>query len=195
MVWKAGITRSPAHGPVRATTSSLSSSMVRYVPSRASPIAATTSSACAPVSRAFGANGPEPVGIAANAVVQKGSSEVGSRCTVPLGPCIFTSDRCSHSAARTSARVTPSARTPTDTSAADSTCAWAPSIAPTTSATGVPVFAGAVRNCRSSRRALASSHVIFTVMTATLDPKEVRFCPLRGRELIDRKQADAAHSA
>jgi hypothetical protein len=73
-------------------------------------------------------------------------------------------DRSSQSAARTSARVTPSVRIPTDTSAAESTCAWAPRIAPTTSATGVPGAAGPARNCRSARRALTASHLILSVV-------------------------------
>ncbi|MDQ1016577.1 hypothetical protein [Streptomyces afghaniensis] len=53
---------------------------------------------------------------------------------------------------------------PTDTSAADSTWACAPIIAPTTSATGVPPPVGAARNCRSVRRALAVSHVILEIV-------------------------------
>jgi hypothetical protein len=61
-------------------------------------------------------------------------------------------------------RVAASVRIPTDSSAAESTCACAPSIAPTTSATGVPFAAGLVRNCRRARRALAASHVILTVV-------------------------------
>lgn len=122
-------------------------------------MAATTSSACSSVSRTSGANGLAPDGIAVSAAVQKGSSAVGSRCTVPRGPYVFTSVRSSHSAARTPARVAPSVRRPTDSSAAESTCAWAPSMVLATSATGVPAGAGAPRNCRSARRALACSQV------------------------------------
>lgn len=166
--WKAGITRSPAQEPVRATTSSLSSSTVRHTPSRASPIAATICRACCSVTRTSGADWLAPDGTAGNAAHHNGSSRAGSRCTVPRGPCIFTSESgagAPHSAARTSARVALPARIPTDTSAADSTWACAPSIAPTTSATGVPSPADVARNCRSSRRALASFHVICKVMS------------------------------
>lgn len=162
--WNAGITRSPAQGPVRATTSSDSSSRVRNLPSSASPIAATTWPACSSVSRTPGGNGLGPVGTAVKAAEKRGSSRAARRWTVPRGPYVLIRDRSSQRAARTSARVTPSARIPTDTSAAESTCACAPSIAPTTSATGVPVPAGPARNCRSARRALAASHVIFTVV-------------------------------
>jgi hypothetical protein len=148
---------------VRATTSSLSSSTVRHTPSRASPIAATICPACSSVTRTSGAN-TDPAGTAGNAAHHSGSSVVGSRWTVPRGPCVFTSDRSSQSASRTCDRVIPSVRTPTDSSAADSTCACAPSIVATTSATGTPGFAEVARNCRSSRRALASAQVILNVM-------------------------------
>lgn len=112
-----------------------------------------------------------PSGIAGSAAHHIGRSRAGSRCTVPRGPCVFTregegggggavGETVGHRASRTSARVTPSARRPTDSSAADSTWAWTPSIAAATSATGVPVRADMARNCRSKRRALAAAQVI-----------------------------------
>ncbi|CAM5321864.1 hypothetical protein SVIOM342S_08105 [Streptomyces violaceorubidus] len=173
MVWKAGMTRSPAQGPVRATTSSPSSSTVRKAPSSASAIAATTCPACSSVRWAPVAEAAVRAGIAGRAAHHIGRSRAGSRCTVPRGPCAFTSEggggggeggavgeTVGHRAPRTSARATPSARRPTDSSAADSTWAWTPSIEAATSATGVPVRAYLARNCRSNRRALAAAQVI-----------------------------------
>lgn len=159
--WKAGSTSSPAQGPVRATTSSLSSSMVSRTPSSASPIASTISSVCEGVRRSPGLKGLGPPGIADNAAVQKGSSATGRKWIVPRGPYVLTRLGSSpHSASRTSCRVAPSMRSPTDSSAADITCACAPSIASTTSpGPASPGLAEARRNCRSMRRALTALHV------------------------------------
>lgn len=196
--WKAGITRSPAQGPVPATTCSPSSSTVRHAPSSASAIAATTCSACFSVSRTSGAKGPAADGSAVNAALHRGSSSAGRRWTVPRGPCVRTSERSSHSAARTSFRVTPAARTPIATSAADGTWAWAPSMAATTSSTtSATTFAGDLgppagelaRNCRSSRRAEACRQLILKVVASTLGGKEVRSCPLRRRAPPERPRA------
>ena len=151
MPWNAGITRSLAQAPVRAATSAPSSSAVSSAPASAAAIAATTSSACPGVSRSFGAQGMAGVGTAPSAPVHSGRSVVGSRCTVPRGPYVFTRLRSFHSASRTVARVAPSTRSPTDTSAADITWACAPHMAATASA-GPAARAGADNPCRSSRR-------------------------------------------
>ncbi len=125
IAWNPGITRSPAHGPVRATTSSESSSIVSSAPVSASPTAATTASTWSGVIRASLGKGFGPVGTAERAPVHSGRSAAGSRWTVPRGPNVLTRVRSVHSAVRTSVRVSPSPRSPTDSSAADSTWACA----------------------------------------------------------------------
>ncbi|CAM5366270.1 hypothetical protein STENM327S_01871 [Streptomyces tendae] len=79
MVWKAGMTRSPAQGPVRATTSSPSSSTVRKAPSSASAIAATTCPACSSVRWAPVAEAAVRAGIAGRAAHHIGRSRAGYR--------------------------------------------------------------------------------------------------------------------
>jgi hypothetical protein len=78
---------------------------------------------------------------------------------VPRGPNVLTRLRSAHGAVRTSVRVVPGARRPTECSAADSTCACAPGIAataPVTSWAGRPAGDGLPeRNCRSRRRTFA----------------------------------------
>lgn len=97
---------------------------------------------------------------------------------MPRGPYVLTRDRSPQSADRTSARVTPPARIPNDSSAAESTWACTPSIAPATSASGVPVPAGPARNCRSARRALAASHVMPTFVVMVRRQTAMRSVPV-----------------
>ena len=97
--WNASIVRSPAHGPVRSTIASVSSSMVSSASASASPIAAMTSSACSGVKRTgSGCIGTDD-GRADSAPVHIGRSAVDSRCTVPRGPNVLTRVRSSQSGA------------------------------------------------------------------------------------------------
>jgi hypothetical protein len=99
------------------------------------------------------------------AATHVGSSAVGSRCTVPRGPKVFTKSPVSHSAFRTVSLVPVGSRRAIDTSAADINCACVPATADTTSA-GPPAI-GVDRPCRARRRAHTSGQVI-VVMAQTL---------------------------
>ena len=129
--------RSAAQGPVAAITPSSSSSAVSSASRSVSTpsIAATTASVCAAVRRSLG---EEADGTAARAPHHRARSRAGSRCTVPRGPRVLTRLRSLHSASRTPIRVTPSRRSPMESSAAGITWACAPHMAPTTSASGSP---------------------------------------------------------
>ncbi|CAM5636148.1 hypothetical protein SCYAM73S_01874 [Streptomyces cyaneofuscatus] len=81
---------------------------------------------------------------------------------MPRGPNVLTRVRRAassvHRAVRTSVRVRPAPRSPTESSAADSTWACVPSIAPTASA-GERPGTGPDRCWRASLRAFASGQV------------------------------------
>lgn len=77
----------------------------------------------------------------------------GNRCTVPRGPYVLTRVRSVHSAALTSARVTPATRRPIASSARTS-----PGRAPRT--TEVSSGDGSMSACRASRRAHTCAQVI-----------------------------------
>ena len=102
--------------------------MVSSSSSSASPTAATTSSVWAGDSRTSSANGLRH-GTAPSAPVQLGRSSVGSRWTVPRGPCTRIRLRSSQSARCTSLRVAPVTRRATECSAEACTWACAPAIA------------------------------------------------------------------
>ncbi|CAM5678039.1 hypothetical protein SMICM304S_08408 [Streptomyces microflavus] len=84
---------------------------------------------------------------------------------MPRGPNVLTRVRSVHRAVRTSVRVRPSPRSPTESSAADSTWACAPSIAPAASA-GETAGTGPHRCWRPDLRAFASGQVTVTVARA-----------------------------
>ena len=156
--WNASIVRSPAHGPVRSTIASVSSSTVSSASASASPMAAMTSSACSGVKRTgSGCIGTDD-GRADSAPVHIGRSAVGSRCTVPRGPNVLTRVRSSQSARCTSARVAPAMRRPIDSSAALRTWACAPHSTPAMSA-GPRSVAGSVSAWRAIRRAVTPLQV------------------------------------